>query len=305
MHPVRPARSVVGRARRQRGRSRHVVRLQRAPGVHVPRCDSGTLCAGASAACGPPAARQPRRRPSPRRAAYGRAATGPLVTSRVMASRTSSALARLLRPWQFAGGAADLHQVSRGGQAPGENRGQPRHQIGLRGPGRGRGVPAAEPPRAAAVARRCPAPRRMRYVRAARAACALSISSSGPDSAAVTSCRACSKAPACRLACAAARSLLGAPYRIDGKQHRLFYECRGGGRPSTRLRPAGRPLQVRGDLLIRAFRALSPVPGSSVGIGGRIGGLRQRQVHRLSFRQHRRPVGGRASAADAGTTPRY
>jgi hypothetical protein len=78
---------------------------------------------------------------------------------------------------------------------------------------------------------------------------------------------------------------VAAPHRVGGEQHRLLQERRGGGRTAACLGPAGRPLQVRGDLLVRAVGGLSPVPGPPVGVGDRIGRRHQRQVHRLSFRQ--------------------
>ena len=86
---------------------------------------------------------------------------------------------------------------------------------------------------------------------------------------------------------------VGAAYRVGGEQYRLLEERRGGVRAAARLRPAGRPLQVGGNLLVGAVGSLGPVPGPPVGVGDRIGRLHQRQVRRLPFRQRRRPVGGR------------
>ena len=54
---------------------------------------------------------------------------------------------------------------------------------------------------------------------------------------------------------------------------------RRGGQPAPRLRAAGRPLELGGDILVRAGRRLGQVPRPPVGIDLRVGRLGQRPVH--------------------------
>jgi hypothetical protein len=68
----------------------------------------------------------------------------------------------------------------------------------------------------------------------------------------------------------------------------------GGGKPAAGLRPAGRVLQLRGDLLIGPGRGRCPMPGPAARISRRMGGLRRCRVHLTSLRERRRPVGRRA-----------
>jgi len=50
------------------------------------------------------------------------------------------------------------------------------------------------------------------------------------------------------------QAAFGTPGRIDGQRHRALQERRGRGQPAARLRPPGRTLQLRRDLLVRARR---------------------------------------------------
>ena len=69
-----------------------------------------------------------------------------------------------------------------------------------------------------------------------------------------------------------------------GRQHRRALEERGRrGQAPARLRSAGRALELLGDVLVGPGRGVGPVPGTTVGIDLRIGGLRQRPVHVLSL----------------------
>ena len=96
---------------------------------------------------------------------------------------------------------------------------------------------------------------------------------------------------------------LGVPGRIGGQRHRTLQERGGRGQPAAGLRPPGRPLQLRSDLLIRPGRGLGPVPGPPVRIGLRVGHLRQRGVQLLACRRTT-PTGRPPSGpADAGTGP--
>ena len=86
----------------------------------------------------------------------------------------------------------------------------------------------------------------------------------------------------------------GVPRRIGGQRHRSFKERRGRGQPAAGLRPAGRTLELRGNLLVRPGSGLGPVPGPAVRIGLRVGRLGQRRVHLLPVRERGRAVGRRA-----------
>jgi hypothetical protein len=81
---------------------------------------------------------------------------------------------------------------------------------------------------------------------------------------------------------------------IGRQRHRPLEERRRRGQPSARLRTASRSLELGGDVLIRPVRGLGPVPGPTVRIGRRVGGLGQGTVRALAVRQRGRPVGGRA-----------
>ena len=79
-----------------------------------------------------------------------------------------------------------------------------------------------------------------------------------------------------------------------GRQQRRVLQERRRGQAAAGLGPARRPLQLRGDVLIRSRRRLSPVPGSLVRVDSGIGGLRQCGVDFLPGRHRGRPVGRRA-----------
>jgi hypothetical protein len=68
-----------------------------------------------------------------------------------------------------------------------------------------------------------------------------------------------------------------------GCQHRRALEERSRrSQAPARLGPAGRAIQLRGDLFVRSRRGLGPVPRPAVRIDPRVGDLRQRAVHVLS-----------------------
>ena len=69
-----------------------------------------------------------------------------------------------------------------------------------------------------------------------------------------------------------------------GRQHRRALEEGGRrGQAPAGLRPAGRGLELPGDVLVGPRRGVGPVPGAAVGIDFRIGRLRQGAVHVLSL----------------------
>ena len=79
-----------------------------------------------------------------------------------------------------------------------------------------------------------------------------------------------------------------------GGQHRRALQERGRrGQAAAGLGPAGRTLQLGGDVLVGPGRGLGPVPGPAVGIDLQIGDLGQRTVHGLPVPQRRGPVGRR------------
>ena len=114
---------------------------------------------------------------------------------------------------------------------------------------------------------------------------------------------AASSAPASRLVRAAA-SRRCARQTGFGRQHRRALEERGRrGQTPAGLRPAGRALEFPGDVLVGPGRGLRPVPGAAVGIGLRVGGLRQRAVHVLSSPEATPSGRPRSAPADGGTAP--
>src|SRR6516164_3888004 len=65
---------------------------------------------------------------------------------------------------------------------------------------------------------------------------------------------------------------------VAGMRDSAVQESGGGGEPTARLRPAGRALELQGDLLVRTRRRRSQVPRTTVWIDAPVGRLRQRQV---------------------------
>jgi hypothetical protein len=86
---------------------------------------------------------------------------------------------------------------------------------------------------------------------------------------------------------------LPTPRRVHGQRHRPLQERGRRGQPAARLGPAGRALELGGDLLVGPEGGLSPVPGPAVGIRFLVGGLGQGPMHRLALLRRRRPVGRR------------
>ena len=184
------------------------------------------------------------------------------------------------------GGAGDLEHIAGACQMPGERGRAPRGQVGLAGQiqvQRLEPLGRLEQQRGSVAAQA----RDERDLPAQQVHPARWNSSSGPASAVASSSRALPNAPACMLACAAASDAFGVPRRIGGQQHRSLQERRGRGQPAAGLRPPGRPLQLRRDLLIRPGRGLGPVPGPPVRIGLRVGHLRQRRVQLLPLGEWR------------------
>ena len=66
--------------------------------------------------------------------------------------------------------------------------------------------------------------------------------------------------------------------RIGGQLRRVRQESRRRRRASARLRTVGRALQLGGHLLVDAHRRLSTMPCQTIGVGIRIGRLRQRPM---------------------------
>jgi hypothetical protein len=85
------------------------------------------------------------------------------------------------------------------------------------------------------------------------------------------------------------------PAAGSGRKHRRALQERGRrGQAPAGLRPAGRALELGGDVLVGSGCGLGPVPCPAVRIGLRVGDLRQRAVHGLLLVKRRRPVGHRA-----------
>src|SRR5262249_6536828 len=64
--------------------------------------------------------------------------------------------------------------------------------------------------------------------------------------------------------------------------------------PAAGLRPPGRPLQLGSDVLVRPGCGLGLVPRTAIGVGIRVGRLRERRVQLLPVWQRCRPVDRRA-----------
>jgi hypothetical protein len=86
----------------------------------------------------------------------------------------------------------------------------------------------------------------------------------------------------------------GPPGRIGRQRRGPLQErcCRG--HPAAGLCPAGRALQLSGNLLVRTGSGLGPVPGAAVGIVLRIGDLGQGAVRLPPLPSRRKLVGRRA-----------
>ena len=87
---------------------------------------------------------------------------------------------------------------------------------------------------------------------------------------------------------------LRTPDRVRRQGRGALEEGGGGGQPAARLGAAGGPLELGGDVLVGAGRRLGEVPGAPVGIGLRVGRLRQRPMHAASLLRRCRPVDRRA-----------
>ena len=84
------------------------------------------------------------------------------------------------------------------------------------------------------------------------------------------------------------------PRRVLRQRDGALQERRRGGEPAARLRPAGRALELQGDLLVRPRRGRGQMPRTTVRVGLPIGRLRQRQMDRAALLCRRRPVHRRA-----------
>jgi hypothetical protein len=107
--------------------------------------------------------------------------------------------------------------------------------------------------------------------------------------------------PECRVQCAGVALGPGRleqpsrPASLVGRQQCRSFEERGRrGQAPPRERPAGRALQLFGDVLIRPRRGPGLVPSTAVWIDQRVGDLRQRAVRILPLLTGGRPVGRRA-----------
>ncbi len=75
---------------------------------------------------------------------------------------------------------------------------------------------------------------------------------------------------------------LGAPCRVGRQLGRALTERGGRRQAATRLRPARRSLELRGDVLVEARRRVRAMPGAAVGIQLRVRGVGQRPVDGLA-----------------------
>ena len=171
---------------------------------------------------------------------------------------------------------------------------RPRRSGRSRARGPGRTARAASRPSAAAGEHRCQDHEAKATWPRSRSTRARWNSSSGPASAVATSPSAASNAPAWKLACAAASARSARRARVLRQRDGALQERRRGGEPAARLRPAGRALELQGDLLVGPGGGRGQMPRTTVRVGLPIGRLRQRQVDRAAILHRRRPIHRRA-----------
>ena len=92
------------------------------------------------------------------------------------------------------------------------------------------------------------------------------------------------------------------PLRGIGRQlGRARQERRSRRHAPARLRPVGRALQLAGHRLVNTQRRVSTMPRPTIGIGIRIGHLRQRRDAQLAARRRQPPGMSRIAPVDAGS----
>ena len=79
------------------------------------------------------------------------------------------------------------------------------------------------------------------------------------------------------------------PRRLKQLRCRTLQKCGRGGDPAASLSPAGRQLELEGNLLVWGERRMSPMPGAAIRIALSIDGLCQRPMYVST------PVAGRSS----------
>ena len=165
---------------------------------------------------------------------------------------------------------------------------RPRRSGRSRAPGRGRRVRGASRPVATMA----------QHVAAAQGEGDLAAQEIHPGALELIQCSAlrrgheperASNEPAWRLAWAAASARSA---RRAGSAVSATERCRNGrGRdPAASLRPAGRALELGGDVLVGPGRGLGPVPGRRSGSRLQVGGLGQGAMHLVSLLERRRPA---------------
>ena len=191
-------------------------------------------------------------------------------------------------------GAADLQQDAAFGEMPRHTGCTPGGQVGL---AREIQVERLEPSRGLEQQQRehrCPRPEAKATWPRSRSTRARWNSSSGPASAVASSPSAASNVAGLEARLRRGQSAIGPPRRVLRQRDRALQERRRGGEPAARLRPAGRALELHGDLLVRSRRGRSQMPRTTVRVGLSIGRLRQRQMDRPAILHRRRPVHRRA-----------
>ena len=197
---------------------------------------------------------------------------------------------------QIAGAARTARRTTRRPTRPGRSGARARHPAAR----------AAWPPSTAAPARRCPALEANAICPRSRSTCALL--------------RARPVAPASAVASSSSSRVerAGLQIRLRGRerprgprpgfarQHdRALEERRRRGHAAAGLRPASRPLELRGDLLIGSRRRRGQMPGPPIRVTFPIGRLGQRLVRRPALRHRRRPSTPPSAPADGETAPEH
>ena len=119
-------------------------------------------------------------------------------------------------------------------------------------------------------------------------------SSSGPASAVASRPRAVRERAGLDAGLRGRQRAFTAPRRVRGQRDGALQEGGRGGDPAASLRPAGRALELGGDVLVRSCRRQCAVPRAAIGVGVRIAHLGEDLVHPLPAAERRGPVDRRA-----------
>ena len=235
--------------------------------------------------------RDVRRAPSLRAASVGAAAACPSVISRRGRRAAGRADAERRRRREGLDGAADLQEDVPSGQVPGEDRRGPGGQVGL---ARELQVERLEPPRGL---------QQQRGSIAAEARGEGDVAAQQVDPGALELVERSGlrrgQEPERRVERAGLEArlrrgqrALRAPRRVGGQRDGALQERGRGGESAASLRPAGRALELGGDLLVGSRRRSGAVPGAPVRVRLGVGGVGEGAMDAVAILGGSRAVGG-------------